>query len=341
MIETINIGVSANDGTGDPLRTAFNKLNTNFLNITADGGDEINVTDPTTSTDATLNDALANIYALGSVTPDLQAVTDEGSTTTNPIVIKDGTDTVVEIFNDGGEGRIILYTPGGSVITYSSNSINFNNGVNQTTLYDDRITVNSVDYPLPTGVSSQIATLDDIPTLDATPTNGSTNGVESNGVFDALATKVTFWGSALDGTSVANTLTISPTYSQLIPANTFGAGDNVFLNFRATSPGAKTSASSIYFYVNTSNSLSGATQLGIYTGAATSRTLQADRMLSVKGSTTKTINPSASLSTDTGASAAMTAHTINWAVDQYIIFAIGHTANDQTMFGDFYSIEKK
>jgi len=65
MIQTVNIGVSANDGTGDPLRTAFNKLNTNFLNITADGGDEITVTDPTTSTDQTLNNALANIYASG------------------------------------------------------------------------------------------------------------------------------------------------------------------------------------------------------------------------------------------------------------------------------------
>ena len=27
---TIGIGSSANDGTGDPLRTAFTKINTNF-----------------------------------------------------------------------------------------------------------------------------------------------------------------------------------------------------------------------------------------------------------------------------------------------------------------------
>lgn len=160
-------------------------------------------------------------------------------------------------------------------------------------------------------------------------------------ISDELAKKVSFWSSGLNGITVANTLAISPTYSQLIPANTFISGDNVFLNFRVTSPGAKTSASSIYFYVNTEDNLSGATQLGVYTGGATNRTLQADRMLSVKGSTTKTINPTASISTDTGATSAMTSHTINWAVDQYIIFAIGHTVNDQTMFGDFYSIEKK
>lgn len=99
-ISTVNIGSAPNDGTGDPLRTAFNKLNTNFLNITADGGDEITVTDPTTSTDGTLNAALANIYASGS-TPDLQAVTDAGATTTNPIIVQDTAVFNTEIVNDG------------------------------------------------------------------------------------------------------------------------------------------------------------------------------------------------------------------------------------------------
>ena len=28
--QTINLGTSANDGTGDPLRTAFDKINDNF-----------------------------------------------------------------------------------------------------------------------------------------------------------------------------------------------------------------------------------------------------------------------------------------------------------------------
>lgn len=30
----VNIGVTAGDGTGDPLRLAFTKINTNFANIT-------------------------------------------------------------------------------------------------------------------------------------------------------------------------------------------------------------------------------------------------------------------------------------------------------------------
>ena len=31
--QTINIGTTANDGTGDPLRTAFDKINDNFVEL--------------------------------------------------------------------------------------------------------------------------------------------------------------------------------------------------------------------------------------------------------------------------------------------------------------------
>jgi len=166
-----------------------------------------------------------------------------------------------------------------------------------------------------------------------------------DGVTSAIQTqinqRVRYWGSAVNGDTVANTLTITPTYSQLIPANTFSAGDVIDLECRLTSPGAKTSISSLYFYVNTSNSVSGATQLGIFSGVATTRTLQASRKLSVKGATSKSIASAVSASSDIIASASMTTHTIDWTVDQYILFAIGHTVADQTLTGDFYTIEKK
>ena len=32
-LQSINIGSSANDGTGDPLRTAFDKINDNFNEV--------------------------------------------------------------------------------------------------------------------------------------------------------------------------------------------------------------------------------------------------------------------------------------------------------------------
>ena len=37
--QTINIGTNANDGTGDPLRTAFDKINDNFLELYGADGD--------------------------------------------------------------------------------------------------------------------------------------------------------------------------------------------------------------------------------------------------------------------------------------------------------------
>ena len=42
--QTINIGTVANDGTGDPLRTAFDKANDNFTELYGFGGDITGVT---------------------------------------------------------------------------------------------------------------------------------------------------------------------------------------------------------------------------------------------------------------------------------------------------------
>lgn len=40
--QTINIGAAANDGTGDPLRTAFDKINDNFDELYTDDGSDVN-----------------------------------------------------------------------------------------------------------------------------------------------------------------------------------------------------------------------------------------------------------------------------------------------------------
>lgn len=106
-IETINIGSAPNDGTGDPLRTAFNKTNTNFLNITADGGDEITVTDPTTSTDQTLNVALQNIFDNGGgATPDLPTVLAQGNR--EILKIGDTVETYTTVLADRGK---VIFMP--------------------------------------------------------------------------------------------------------------------------------------------------------------------------------------------------------------------------------------
>ena len=38
LYEPINIGVLPNDGSGDPLRVAFEKINNNFANFTGGSG---------------------------------------------------------------------------------------------------------------------------------------------------------------------------------------------------------------------------------------------------------------------------------------------------------------
>lgn len=54
--QTINIGSAANDGTGDPLRTAFDKINDNFdeiyLELGGSGGNDISISGSTISTDS-------------------------------------------------------------------------------------------------------------------------------------------------------------------------------------------------------------------------------------------------------------------------------------------------
>ena len=46
--QNINIGSNANDGTGDPLRTAFNKINANFTELYGTSGEGVAVSDDTT-----------------------------------------------------------------------------------------------------------------------------------------------------------------------------------------------------------------------------------------------------------------------------------------------------
>lgn len=43
MKQTINIGTAANDGTGDALRTAMDKVNDNFSEIYSTGGDSLKI----------------------------------------------------------------------------------------------------------------------------------------------------------------------------------------------------------------------------------------------------------------------------------------------------------
>lgn len=86
---TINIGAAANDGTGDPLRTAFNDVNLNFANVWDTGLPNSNVQFSnnrilTTNTNANLvlaPNGIAKVVSNVSILPNLANVHDLGSAT--------------------------------------------------------------------------------------------------------------------------------------------------------------------------------------------------------------------------------------------------------------------
>lgn len=65
-IQTINIGASANDNTGDPLRTAFDKTNQNNTALNNDLATKAPLANPTiTGTLTTVNDVIINTIRIG------------------------------------------------------------------------------------------------------------------------------------------------------------------------------------------------------------------------------------------------------------------------------------
>ena len=113
----------------------------------------------------------------------LQQVTDNGNRTTNEIISTTGL-SIEAIASSGKVQRIVP-------VTGIGDDQNFN-------------------FPNKVGGGS-IALTSDIPTVDATPTDGSSNAVSSNGVFDGLANKQntlteTNFGSFINGLTAKNTL---------------------------------------------------------------------------------------------------------------------------------------
>jgi hypothetical protein len=99
-------------------------------------------------------------------------------------------------------------------------------------------------------------------TIDATPTDGSSNAVSSNGVFDALAIRPKFiWKLATPTTTLTGTNSETLMASVLIPANTLSANDILRVVTLMVKKTTATNTTSVRLKYNTSNTLSGATLL--------------------------------------------------------------------------------
>jgi hypothetical protein len=124
-----------------------------------------------------------------------------------------------------------------------------------------------------------------------------------------------------DGTPLTGTTAETKQTAFLIPANTFVAGDVIELKYLARKVGTAGSGS-ILFYVNTSDTLSGATNVSrTVTSANTQVFIKARRDLVIKSATvTEYLPGTTNTVNDYNTFTAKAAQTnINWAIDQYII----------------------
>jgi hypothetical protein len=95
--QIINVGTTANDGTGDKVRNAFIKVNSNFDELYDEGGANITVNNPVTSTETTLDEALSDLNTGGGGSQTLAEVLVEGNITDGTdISISDGDKIVLD-----------------------------------------------------------------------------------------------------------------------------------------------------------------------------------------------------------------------------------------------------
>ena len=175
----------------------------------------------------------------------------------------------------------------------------------------------------------ELKEIHDVDLISNTPKNNdvltydSTSGLWENKQSNYLqnVTKDITDSSALTGT-IATTLM----KSILIPANTFSTGDVVKILNRAIRSTA-TGTGINYFYINTTNSLTGATLVATQSGAV--RFYAMERNLYIKSTTvSETIDVTTSVSGD-GVAVSTSANSnlnINWGVNQYIIAAFQNAA---------------
>lgn len=119
--QTVNIGSSANDGTGDPLRDAFDKLNDNFDEVYGNNF----VTNARMADDAIDHDELAARYtASGSITTYTGAVSVDWSAATNYIMGSSLTGAIEFDFTGFKTGQVLTIhnLTGSQTITLDSDA---------------------------------------------------------------------------------------------------------------------------------------------------------------------------------------------------------------------------
>ena len=166
--QTINIGTTANDGTGDPLRSAFDKINDNFLELYGADSDATTFNNPTLvgalmTDDLDLNGNKIISASNGNITLDPQGTgTIELTANTNIT----GTATVSSTLNVTGLSTLASLTlaSGATVTELSTDG----------TLADNSDTAVPTEKSVKTYVDAQVTASD----LDFTADDSTTNSID-------------------------------------------------------------------------------------------------------------------------------------------------------------------
>lgn len=209
-------------------------------------------------------------------------------------------------------------------------------------------TVTSVGLTMPAAFSVANSPVTSSGTLAVTGAGTSAEYIRGDGTlatFPTIPAASVVYKSAISSathTGTANTVK----YTQLIPANTFVAGDVVRITYRTAKTGTVNSMT-LRIYANTTPDLSGSPiLLGSHQNAGAPSFLvnQMIRHLAIKTANNNTevyFAPGLGVATDYGLYDLTSTAAVNWTQQQYIVFALQlNTTGADVTFGSFYMIEK-
>lgn len=209
-------------------------------------------------------------------------------------------------------------------------------------------TVTSVGLTMPAAFSVANSPVTSSGTLAVTGAGTSAEYIRGDGTlatFPTIPAASVVYKSAISSathTGTANTVK----YTQLIPANTFAAGDVVRITYRTAKTGTVNSMT-LRIYANTTPDLSGSPiLLGSHQNAGAPSFLvnQMIRHLAIKTANNNTevyFAPGLGVATDYGLYDLTSTAAVNWTQQQYIVFALQlNTTGADVTFGSFYMIEK-
>jgi len=152
---------------------------------------------------------------------------------------------------------------------------------------------------------------------------------------------VTKISSGVDSSGNTTTGSYQLVQSVLIPANTITTGDIVLFKARYRKVGVN-AAANYRISVNTTLNLTGAQIVGQFNSGLTILYTDLSRTAAVKGGTTEVFNTSiTNVQDDVNTStSAVTTLTIDWTVNQFVMYSILNSSASDTTFVSYYSINE-